>query len=58
MKKVIQIGNFLKRPNRANPNQGRVYSVFGLAPCLNICNGGGRQPYIIVKVNNNKVEFI
>lgn len=32
-----------------NPQRGRVYSIGGLAPALNCCEGGGLQPKIVVK---------
>lgn len=31
-----------------NPQRGRVYSVDGLSPCLNCCDGGGLEPKVIV----------
>jgi len=46
---VQQIGNIVDDTNRRfkNPQTGRVYSVEGLAPCLNTCQGGGREPKIM-----------
>ena len=41
---VVQIA--MCKSNRKNPNQYRVYSKNGLAPCLNKAEGGGRTPYI------------
>lgn len=41
---VIQIA--MMRSHRNNPNQYRVYSIYGIAPCLNKAEGGGRIPYI------------
>lgn len=43
---VKQIGNCMPTKTRDNPNQGRIYDINGLAPCLNHSAGGGRQPYI------------
>ena len=31
---------------RDNPNQGRIYGIKGIAPCLNKMEGGGREPHI------------
>lgn len=42
---VIQIA--MCKAERSNPNQYRVYSKYGIAPCLNKAEGGGRTPYII-----------
>ena len=41
---VIQIA--MAKSHRNNPNQYRVYSKHGIAPCLNKAEGGGRTPYI------------
>ncbi len=51
---VIQVGNVMPTKKRKNPNQGRVYSIEGIAPCLNGMTGGGRQPYIVVKDERKK----
>lgn len=44
---VRQIGNCMVTGKRRNPNQGRVYDVYGLCPTLTKMDGGGRQPMII-----------
>ena len=41
---VIQIA--MCKAERNNPNQYRVYSKYGISPCLNKAEGGGRTPYI------------
>lgn len=41
-----QIGNFMFTKTRNNPNQGRIYSLGGISPCLNKMEGGGREPHI------------
>ena len=46
---VLQIGNFMATKKRSNPNQGRIYFVDGIAPCLNKMEGGGREPYIAIR---------
>lgn len=51
--KIIQIGNLRKgTPTFDNPQTGRVYSAEGLSPTLNTCQGGERQPKVLVKVKN------
>lgn len=45
---IKQIGNIMPTKTRDNPNNGRVYSVGGLSPALNTCEGGGRVPYIVL----------
>lgn len=40
--KIIQVGNLRKGTSTFdNPQVGRVYSVEGLSPTLNTCQGGG-----------------
>lgn len=34
---------------RNNPNAYRVYEKSGIGPCLTTAQGGGRQPYVLVK---------
>jgi DNA (cytosine-5)-methyltransferase 1 len=46
---ILQIGNLYQREGRENPNDGRVYDVNGIAPCLNKMEGGNRQPFIKVQ---------
>ena len=45
---VEQVGNYLKTATRDNPNQGRIYELTGLSPCLNKMEGGGREPSIVL----------
>ena len=45
--KVMQIGNCRPTKNRKNPNQGRIYDINGIAPCLNTKGGGNLEPHII-----------
>ena len=51
---VKQIGNCMKSGNRDNPNQGRIYDTDGLSPTLGCMQGGGRQPFIIDDIYNNR----
>lgn len=44
---IVFVGNICPTKTRANPNQGRVYSPCGIAPCLN-CTGGNRMPHIVI----------
>ena len=37
---IIFLGNICPTRTRKNPNQGRVYSPEGIAPCLNTAGGG------------------
>lgn len=50
-KDIILLGNIQKENNFKNPQIGRVYSIYGLCPTLNTCQGGGHEPKILVKVN-------
>lgn len=50
---IRQIGNCMPTKTRKNPNQGRIYDINGLTPCLNQATGGGRQPYIVGKEMNS-----
>ena len=53
-KNIIFFGNVFPTKTRKNPNQGRVYSPEGLAPCLNTTGGGNREPMILVRANTKK----
>lgn len=58
MDKIVQIGNMRNNTRRfSNPQTGRVYSVDGIAPTLNTCQGGDRQPKILVSINHKKQKF-
>lgn len=48
-KKIRQVGNIMQSGHRKNPNQGRVYDQRFCAPSLTASQGGGRQPFIIVR---------
>ena len=48
MNEVKQIGNYETERTWDNPQTGRVYSVDGISPTLNTCNGGDRQPKIVI----------
>ena len=47
---IVQIGNIVVEKNFQNPQIGRVYSAEGICPTLNTCQGGGREPKVLVKV--------
>jgi DNA (cytosine-5)-methyltransferase 1 len=50
---IRQIGNCMPGTKRNNPNQGRIYDINGISPCLGKMEGGGRQPHII---ENDKIR--
>lgn len=51
--KIIQLGNIRKdSKNFTNPQTGRIYSVDGIAPTLNTCQGGDRQPKVLVNMRD------
>lgn len=55
MNKIIQVGNIrIETESFRNPQCGRVYDPCGIAPTLNTCNGGQREPKIIVRSNKNE----
>lgn len=52
----IQLGNIVAGKSWDNPQAGRVYSVDGLAPTLNTCGGGNREPKILeIKERKNDI---
>lgn len=62
--KVQQVMNIVDGTNIGfkNPQRGRVYSVAGLSPCLNCCEGGGLEPKVMepmcsVHPHSHKLEF-
>lgn len=46
---IIQLGNLIKNSNFKNPQRGRIYSINGIAPSINTCQGGQLEPKILVK---------
>lgn len=57
---VIQIGNIVDdtKIGFKNPQRGRVYSIEGIAPCLNCCEGGGLEPKIVVYESERDIRTI
>lgn len=50
--KIIQIGNIREdSDNFTNPQTGRIYSVDGISPTLNTCQGGDRQPKVLIELD-------
>ena len=49
--RLKQIANLTQNAKRDNPQRNRVYDPYGLAPCLNCCGGGNREPLIVVEDN-------
>lgn len=49
MNKIIQLGNIRDGTKSFdNPQTGRIYSLYGIAPTINTCQGGGKEPKIVV----------
>lgn len=48
---IIQLGGIANQivSTRDNPQRYRVYDIYGIAPALNTAQGGGLNPYIVVK---------
>ena len=45
---IIQLGNLKNTESfGGNPQTGRVYSTYGISPCLNTMQGGGLEPKIL-----------
>lgn len=52
--RVKQLGNIMPTSTRDNPNQGRVYDVYGLSPAItDVSKGGGREPMIVAMRGRN-----
>ncbi len=53
MNEIIQLGGIANQitSTRENPQRYRVYDINGIAPSLNTAQGGGLNPYVIVKVD-------
>lgn len=45
--RCIQLGNIAVGKSWDNPQSGRIYSADGIAPTLNTCGGGNREPKIL-----------
>ena len=54
--KIIQVGNFLDDKGFENPQRSRVYDINGLAPNIDIFQGGGREPKIIDNFTNYRIR--
>lgn len=50
MNKIIQAANILSRAEFRNAQNGRIYSIDGISPCLDTMSGGDRQPKIMVVI--------
>lgn len=54
---VKQMGNMdIDRENFENPQCGRVYDSSGLSPTINTCQGGQREPKIIVAMRGRNPD--
>lgn len=51
--RVIQVAQIIDDSDRKfkNPQTGRIYSIEGIAPTINTCQGGGREPKIMEIIN-------
>ena len=52
MNKIIVLGT-MEGYEKIN----RVYSIKGLSPVIETAQGGGRQPYILVEVKDERIDF-
>lgn len=57
---VKQIGNCMPTEKRDNPNQGRIYDISGISPCLNKMSGGGREPMIVTagRIGEHQTDLV
>lgn len=46
--RVKQVGQLLTGSAWANPQVGRVYDPTGISPSIDTCQGGGREPKVII----------
>ena len=59
MEKILQLGNLRKSTlTFNNPQCGRVYSIKGISPTINTCQGGEREPKILVKIKYDQTEVL
>lgn len=59
--KVIQIGNIYPDTDKfKNRTMGRIYDTEGIAPTINTCGGGGREPKVVVGevTSDNLLELV
>ena len=59
--KVIQVGNIYPDTDKfKNRTMGRVYDTEGIAPTINTCGGGGREPKVVVGdvTSDNLLELV
>lgn len=58
---VMQVGNIYPDTDKfKNRTMGRVYDAAGIAPTINTCGGGGREPKIVEGeiTSNNLLELV
>ena len=59
--RVIQVGNIYPDTDKfKNRTMGRVYDTEGIAPTINTCGGGGREPKVVVGdvTSDNLLELV
>lgn len=54
--KVMQLGSIANQitSTRDNPQRYRIYDIYGIAPTIYTAQGGGTNPYIVVKDYKNE----
>ncbi len=53
---VIEVGNIVHTGNWDSPQRGRIYSIYGIAPCCNCCGGGGLETKILEIVYEDRQD--
>lgn len=54
MSQLKQIGNLREDTKKfSNPQTGRVYDISGISPTISTCQGGDREPKVLVKVDKD-----
>lgn len=53
---VKQVGNIVEESGWSNPQRGRIYDSGGCCPTLNTCQGGQREPKIIVAMRGRNPD--
>lgn len=56
---IVQVGNIAAEKGFKNPQIGRVYDSYGIAPSITTMQGGDRMPKVLIKVRKrtNKSEI-
>lgn len=55
MNRIIQLGNIRDGTKSfSDPQTGRIYSMYGISPTLNTCQGGGARNLRLLWLINQK----